>query len=143
VHFEVPADDGQRLLPAEQRTYDEMRSRPMRPAFRDTVASHLRELLPTTLPSGVRAGQCGLRYEHLRAVCDGAGGMEALVELELRIAAREWSEGMLAARLMAVLKGADETHGYRPVASGEQVTYHGKGTQPCYAASAGIINYKL
>jgi hypothetical protein len=55
VHFVVPADDRQRLSPAEQRTSDEMKSRPMRPAFRDAVASHLRELLPT-LPSGVGAG---------------------------------------------------------------------------------------
>jgi hypothetical protein len=29
VHFVVPADDRQRLSPTEQRTYDEMKSRPM------------------------------------------------------------------------------------------------------------------
>ena len=117
VHYAPPADEPQ-LTADQQATYDQLVARPMRPEFKEAVATHLRELLPT-LPRGVGAGPSGMRYEHLKAACGGVDGMEAVVEVCLKLAQGMWSDKMSAARLNALLKGADESDGYRPVACGE------------------------
>ena len=45
--------------------------------------------------------------------------MEPLLELGMHVAAGRWSPGMADARLTALMKGAVEADGYRPVASSE------------------------
>ena len=60
-----------------------------------------------------------MRYEHLKAACGGINGLDAIVELGLKLAQGIWSDNMSAARLNALLKGENEEDGYRPVACGE------------------------
>jgi hypothetical protein len=117
THYEPPDDDPQ-LTEVETASYDRLLTKPMRPDFKEAIATHLKEMMPS-LPKGIGAGPSGMRYEHLKAACGGINGLDAIVELGLKLAQGMWSDNMSAARLNALLKGTNEEDGYRPVACGE------------------------
>jgi hypothetical protein len=51
THFEPPEDDPQ-LTEVEAAMYERLLAKPMRPEFKEAIATHLKEMMPS-LPKGI------------------------------------------------------------------------------------------
>jgi len=114
VHF-APHEDLEQLNAEEQARYDALCTGAQAPAWLARVREQLARNL-SKLPKGVGAGSSGERYEHLRAVADTVGGLQAVVDLGMGLVTGHWHRGQQLSRLTALLKPDDSV---RPVTTPE------------------------
>eukprot|EP01047_Picozoa_sp_COSAG01_P049584 COSAG01_NODE_4929_length_4614_cov_15.381395_3_plen_188_part_00 len=93
LHFEPPAVDPHALSDTEHMRYHYLRQQAPTPAFEAALRAELEKRLPK-LRRGVGPGPSGERYEYLAAAAMTPGGLQAVVDLGLRLLHGPWSDAM-------------------------------------------------